>query len=180
MIHSPLVGPLTLSPLAEEFRDRGLDVDADRVQADVVAYVDAVVPGEGPFYEASEEFIAFVDSLPTAGSLLPPWPTWWGGEAIARLLPDQELRQRIVADTPSAPRSLYDDPVPLPVGWMTRRGCCFLQLSPAYADDRARAEGYGWITVERNGQHLDVAARPQDVGPTLIDLFERARAQSHE
>ena len=222
MIHSPLVGPLTLMPLAVELRSRGFDVAvpdlrpalaeprpqwqailnlatsvadvaapdvimghsgagallpllADRVQANVVAYVDAVVPGEGTHYEASKEFIHFVDSLPREGSLLPPWHTWWGDDAIVRLLPDEELRRRIAADTPSVPRSLYDDPVPLPAGWMTRRWSCYLQLSPAYNDDRARAESYGWPADGMNGQHLDVAAKPADVVQLLIHIIDRAR-----
>ncbi len=222
MIHSPLVGPLTLMPLAVEVRSHGFDVAvpdlraalaeprpqwqaildlatsaaegappdviighsgagallpllADRVQANVVAYVDAVVPGEGPQYEASEQFLAVVDKLPREGPLLPPWHTWWGDDVILRLLPNDELRRRITADTPSVPRSLYDDPVPLPAGWMTRRGCCYLQLSPSYHDDRARAESYGWPADGINGQHLDVAAKPADVAPLLIHLIERAQ-----
>ncbi len=218
MIHSPLVGPLTVTPFAAELRDRGFEVAvpdlrpalasprpqwraildlatsavgegttdvivghsgagvmlpllAERLQPDVIAYVDAVVASDGPQYEASNEFIAFVDSLPRAGSLLPPWHSWWGDETMARLIPDEELRERIVADTPSVPRSFYDDAVPLPSGWTTRRGSCFLQLSPAYDDDRVRAETYGWPVAVMTGQHLDVAAKPADVARYLIDII---------
>ena len=222
MIHSPLVGPLTLTPLAGELRDQGFDVSvpdlraalaaprpqwraildsaiaaagdvptdivighsgagvllpllAEQLNPEVVAYVDAVVPGNTASYEASREFIEFIDSLPRTGQLLPPWHTWWGDAVMVRLLPDEELRGRTVADTPSVPRSFYDDPVPLPSGWSTRRGCCFLQLSPAYDDDRARAESYGWPAAATNGQHLDVAAKPAAVAHILIDLIDRAQ-----
>jgi hypothetical protein len=67
--------------------------------------------------------------------------------------------------------------VPLPAGWMTRPGCCFLQLSPSYDDDRARAEGYGWPTAQMDGQHLDVAVQPAAVGEALTDLIERTVGQ---
>lgn len=218
MIHSPLVGPLTLAPLATEVRDRGFEVVlpdlrsaltrprpqwsaildlvaaaadsaevlvahsgagvlmpllAERLDPRVIAFVDAVVPGEGPWYEASREFIDFVDSLPQDGPLLPPWHEWWGAEAIAKLIPDEEMRGRIAADTPRVPRSFYDDAVPLPTGWTTRGGCCFLQLSPAYNDDRARAEGYGWPTAQMDGQHLDVTVKPDAIGAILTNLINR-------
>jgi hypothetical protein len=221
MIHSPLVGPLTLTPLGAALRDRGFDVVvadlraalagprpqwraivdaasaavesadvvvahsgagvltpllAERLSPRVAAFVDAVVPGVGSSYCASAEFIEFIDSLRRDGSLLPPWCEWWGDEAIARLIPDDELRRRIAADTPRVPRSFYDDPVPVPAAWTSRCRCCFLQLSPAYDDDRARAVAYGWPTARLNGQHLDVAVRPREVGDLLVELIERARS----
>lgn len=226
MIHSPLVGPLTLEPLGVELRERGFDVVipdlraaltrprphwrafidlavaaadsvdsvdlidlivahsgagvlmpllAERVRPGVVAFVDAVVPDDGPSYQASAAFIEFVDSLPRDGPLLPPWHEWWGDEIVAQLIPDDDLRRRIAADTPRVPRSFYDEPVPLPTGWMTRHGCCFLQLSPAYDDDLARAEAYGWPTARMDGRHLDVAVKPAAVGQLLASLIERVR-----
>jgi hypothetical protein len=89
---------------------------------------------------------------------------------MSTVIPDQELRERIAADTPRVPRSFYDNPVPIPLGWMRRRGQCFLQLSPAYDDDRARAEAYGWPT-----DRIDVAVTPDVVADALIDLIERSR-----
>jgi hypothetical protein len=221
MIHSPLVGPLTLAPLAAELRDRGCEVVlpdlrpaltaprpqweaiidlicasvdsaealvahsgagvlmplvAEQLAPQITAFVDAVVPGDGAWYEASAAFVDFLESLPRDGALLPPWHEWWGAEAIGKLIPDDEMRRRIAADTPRVPRSFYDDPVPLPAGWTTRGGCCFLQLSPAYNDDRARAKEYGWPTAQMKGQHLDVAVRPGAIGDALTDLIDRTRA----
>ena len=216
MIHSPLVGPLTLGSLGAELRDRGFDVVvpdlraalagprpqwrafielaaaaaesvdvivahsgagvlmpllAERVHPDVVAFVDAVVPGDGSSYQASDAFIEFVDSLARDSALLPPWHEWWGDEVIAHLIPDDDLRRRIAADTPRVARSFYDDAVPLPIGWNTRHGCCFLQLSAAYDDDLARAEAYGWPTARMDGRHLDVAVEPAAVARLLVGLM---------
>ena len=135
----------------------------------------AFVPGDGLTYQASDPFIEFIDSLSHGGPLLPPWHEWWGDEVMARLIPDADLRREILADTPRVPRSFYEDPVPLPTGWMTRHGCCFLQLSPAYDDDWARAVAYGWPTARMAGQHLDVVVKPIAVGESLMNLIERAR-----
>lgn len=150
---------------------------AEQLNPKVVVFVDAVVPGDGPTYQASDPFIEFVDSLSHDGPMLPPWHEWWGDDVTARLIPDADLRRQIAADTPRVPRSFYDDPVPLPTGWMTRHGCCFLQLSPAYDDDWARAAAYEWPTARMAGQHLDVAVKPVAVGECLMSLIERARSR---
>lgn len=183
MIHSPLVGPMTLHRLGARLHELGFEVVVPDLRGaltgprpEVVAFVDAVVPGDGLTHQASDPFIEFVDSLSHDGPLLPPWHEWWGDDVTARLIPDGDLRDQIAADTPRVPRSFYDDPVPLPSSWMTRHGCCFLQLSPAYDDDRARAEAYEWPTARMAGQHLDVAVKPFAVGESLMSLIERARS----
>ena len=150
---------------------------AEQLSPRVVAFVDAVVPGDGLTYQASDSFIEFVDSLSHDGPFLPPWHEWWGHDVAARLIPDADLRRRIAADTPRVPRSFYDDPVLLPTGWMTRHGCCYLQLSGAHDDDCVRAAAYKWPTTRMAGQHLDVAVKPVAVGESLVRLIERAQSR---
>jgi len=103
--------------------------------------------------------------------LLPPWTEWWGSETLAELIPDADLRRRIAADTPRLPRSFYADHVPLPSGWATRHRYSFLQLGPAYDEDCARAEAYGWPTAVMDGRHLDVVVKPAVVADLLIGLI---------
>lgn len=62
---------------------------------------------------------------------------------MARLVPSPEQRRVLTADIARVPRSFYDDAVPLPGGWATRPGHAYLQLGPAYDDDRARAVELG-------------------------------------
>jgi hypothetical protein len=223
MIHSPLVGPQTLVPLAAALRERRrrlevrvpdlrgalasprpqwrtivdqavsgssgstdvlighsgagalLPVLAEQLGPTVVAFVDAIVPGVAHEHSASAAFVDFLDSLPHDGSLLPPWHTWWPDEVLRRVVPDDDLRRRIAADTPRVPRAFYDDRVALPAGWNKRHGCCYLQLSAAYDADRAQAEDYQWPTMHLDGQHLDVAVEPDKVAGALIDLIDSVR-----
>jgi len=217
LIHSPLVGPLTVMPLADELRTRGwsatapdlraalsaprpqwravvdlvlsassspgviighsgagvlLPVLADALNPEFVCFVDAVVPPGETSYEASVEFVEFIDSLDHDGVLLPPWHEWWGPDVMDDLVPDVAQRALLVADTPRVPRSFYDDPVQLPRHWRVRRRCSMLQLSPAYSEDRVRADSYGWATGSINAQHLDIATRPQLVCDHVTQLIE--------
>ena len=139
----------------------------------IVVFVDAVLPGDGTHHRPGAGFVEFIDSLPNDGPLLPPWHEWWGEAMMAELIPDKVLRRAIAADTPRVPRSFFTESVPLPAGWSARAGQCYLQLSPAYADDRARAAAAGWPHAGLDGQHLDVAAKPTEVAVALIDLIVR-------
>lgn len=59
---------------------------AEQLSPELVVFVDAVVPGDGLSYQASDPFIEFVDSLSHDGPLLPPWHEWWGNDVTARLI----------------------------------------------------------------------------------------------
>lgn len=215
LVHSPLVGPTTLVPLARELRRHGwtvavpdlrgalrepppqwhaivelatrgqgrpdlvvghsgagvvLPIIAEVLDPAFVAFVDAVVP-HGDTYEASSEFVQFIDTLDTDGPLLPPWHRWWGHEVMAALVPDATLREQIARDTPRVPRSFYDDAVHLPSQWCDRTGCVMLQLSGGYDEFRVRAERLGWPTGLIDGRHLDVATRPNLVCEHLLELI---------
>jgi hypothetical protein len=141
LVHSPLVGPSTMAPLAAaleatgwtttvpDLRDaldsparyalraaeRSHSVDvvighsgagtvlpavADRAAAVATVFVDAIVPELCDVFTPSEWFIALLDDVPTADGLLAPWHQWWPEETLARLLPDESLRQQVVAEIP--------------------------------------------------------------------------------
>jgi hypothetical protein len=149
LIHSPLVGPLTMKRLGTELSDRGFDVVvpdlwpaltmprrqwrsivdlavaavdnadvivvhsgagvlapllAERLDPQVVAFVDAVVPGIGASYEPSGPIIEFIDALPHDGPLLPPWTEWWGARLSRNSSP-----MRICAGASRSTRRVYRD-----------------------------------------------------------------------
>ena len=135
------------------------------------AFVDAIVPGrEG--HEPSPGFQALIDDLRVFDGSLPPWHEWWPAATLERLVPDAALRAQLIDEIPRVPRSFYDHRVVLPPEWWTRPAV-YLQLSPAYDDDRARAESYGWPTASLDGQHLDLVTRPADVAALNRDLVTR-------
>ena len=136
-----------------------LPVIAHDVDATLTVFVDAIVPEATTTFTASDRLVALLDQLPIVDGRLPPWHEWWPAEILTRLVPDRRLREALTAENPRLSRAFYDEPVPLPELWWKRRAG-FLQLSPAYDDDRARAEQWGWPT------HAHRWATPRPPQPT--------------
>jgi hypothetical protein len=40
---------------------------------------------------------------------LPPWPQWWGDEALAELIPDQEARRHFAEGCPRLPLAMFEE-----------------------------------------------------------------------
>jgi hypothetical protein len=213
-VHSPLVGPSTVRPLADaldavgwsttvpDLRDavsspeayidavgRAVDsvdvvighsgagailpVVAANTTASATVFIDALVPDTSDVFMPSGRFVELLDSLPVSEGLLPPWHEWWPTETLEQVLPDDSLRRLVVSEIPRVPRSFYDQSVPLPEAWWTRPAA-YLQLSPAYDDDRIRAERWGWPTCQLMGHHLDLVSRPDAIARIVTDLVGAA------
>jgi len=154
----------------------GVFLPAAAAAADVATavFVDAVVPPAGPLFAPPRQLIELLDALPIVDGMLPPWDRWWPPEVLEDLIPDETLRGRLAAENPQVSRSFYDDTVPLPPQWW-RNPAAYLQLSSAYADDRARADGWGWPTAQIAGRHLDVGVRAELVAEHIVDLMHQER-----
>jgi hypothetical protein len=212
IVHSPLVGPATVTSLADElesldvvavvpdlrtatgspdsFRQQathaaaGADVVighsgagaflpaiADAANAPTTIFVDAIVPDSSDAFTPPRGLLDLLDSVTSADGLLAPWNEWWPPELMARLVPDPGQRRRVQTEIPRVPRSFYDTAVPLPPQWWTRPAG-YLQLSPAYEDERARAAGWGWPTGHLPGRHLDTCRVPATVAAGIRDLID--------
>ena len=146
-----------------------LPVIAHDVQADVTVFVDAIVPDATTTYTPTAGFFAMLDQLELLDGRLPPWHKWWPPHILARLIPDEHVRAAVTKENPALSRAFYDKPVALPERWW-QRPAGYLQLSPAYHDDRAGAEQLGWPTSQLDGRHLDLVTRPSIVAGEVIDL----------
>lgn len=135
---------------------------AAAVRATRVVWVDAVVPARSGVTLPSPDLRAMVRGMARDG-LLPPWPTWWGPDALTELVPDPELRAQITAEAPSLPVDLYDQAVPVPDSWPDA-DVTYVHLSPAYDADAEEARRRGWRVVgDGAGMHTDVATDPAAV-----------------
>lgn len=218
LLHSPLVGPRSLSPLAESLRQLGHDAVAPDLRGAVSAsglspttlittathavaamrqeplivavhsgasaylpllvaklnpagqvLVDAVVPPLQGTFTPSADFRSELDRLVESDQRLPPWPQWWGVDAMAQLVPDPDLRAAISDECPRLPISFYDSMIDVPPNW-AQPWAGYLRLSEVYEREATVAAERGWPLRRRTGGHLDTATKPDEVAADLVDL----------
>lgn len=144
--------------------------------ARAVVLLDAVLPAVDGATSTTPDMREAVRTLAVDG-VLPPWTSWWGAKALEGLVPAADDRAALVAEARGLPEALYDVPVPAPDGWEPPlRG--YLQLSPAYDEDAARARERGWQTMSLPGQHLDLLADPLPVARAVLALLARQDSPS--
>jgi hypothetical protein len=146
-----------------------LPVVADRTAAGATIFIDAVVPNATDRFTPGERITDLLDRVPITDGLLAPWQHWWPAGTLARLLPDDAVREGVVAEIPRVPRAFFDQSISLPAAWWTRPAA-FLQLSAAYDHDRTRAERLGWPIRRAEGQHLDLVVDPDLIADHVIAL----------
>jgi hypothetical protein len=135
---------------------------AAAVGASRVVWVDAVVSAASGVTLPSVPLRRSVAALARDGRIA-PWPTWFGPDAMAELVPDDALRAEITAEAPALPLDLYDEPVPVPEHWPDGE-VTYVHLSPAYDADAEEAGRRGWRVVgDGAGMHTDVATDPDGV-----------------
>jgi hypothetical protein len=114
---------------------------------DAVGYVfvDAglPIPGKTWMQTVPSDLAAHVREMADDQGWLPPWPTWWGEEALAGLIPDPGTRRRFAAGCPSLPLAMFEEVHPPAPRWPDGPGA-YLLLSEEYQDQAARARELGW------------------------------------
>ncbi len=101
--------------------------------------------------------------------VLPPWSAWFGEGELERLIPDREMRARVVAELPELPMTLLEHGPPVPAGWCEWRWD-YLLLSEDMRGEAERADSLGWSVHEDLGNHLDVVNRASDVAADLVRI----------
>ena len=62
------------------------------------------MPGQSWMDTVQPDLAARVREMADARGWLPPWPRWWGDEALAGLIPDPGARRHFAAGCPRLPR----------------------------------------------------------------------------
>jgi pimeloyl-ACP methyl ester carboxylesterase len=223
LVHSPLVGPLTWSLVAEELRQREIDTvvpvlhDTESSEAPcwrqhvasvtqavtslpedralvlvghsgagpllpaigqscgyrVGAYifVDAALPLDGKSrldgMEADDpEFAAQLRGCLAAGGRFPTW----NAEDLRAVIPDDRLRQRMVAELRPRPLAFFQEPIP---GFAhgPDAPCAYLQFSAPYARAAWHARRASWAYRELEAGHFHMLVDPAAVTNALLELL---------
>jgi hypothetical protein len=98
------------------------------------------------------------------------FPTWTDAD-LAPLLPDTEIRQRLLAELRPHPLAFFTEPIPVPAAWPDAP-CGYLRLSAAYDGPADRARAAGWPVREIAGNHFQMLVDPAGVTVMLLALYE--------
>ena len=139
--------------------------------------VDAILPHPGlSWFDTAPPALRQELTLASQGGELPSWDGWWPPGALERLVPDAELRTRLLDELGPLPLAYFEEAAPL--GDLTGP-CAYLQLSGAYEDQAQAGRERGWRARRLQLNHLSPLTAPREVAASIYalgqDLAELAR-----
>jgi hypothetical protein len=135
-----------------------------------VVFADAPVPPEsGSAVLAPPQLRDLLAGLAVDG-VLPPWSSWWGPDALAALVPDDQVRAALEAEMPNLPLDYFDRTVTVPDGWTAGVRNAYLLFSDVYAEEATEAARRGWPVQHLSGTHLHNVTHPASVAAALVSL----------
>jgi len=136
-----------------------------------VIFLDAILPhpGRSWFDTAPPETREALRAGAQMGQL-PPWDDWWPPGALAKLLPEDAVRDALVAELEPLPLAYFEELAP--PAELTAPGA-YLQLSGSYGDEIRAAGRLGWSTVSLPLNHLGPLSHPKAVASVLRSLAGR-------
>jgi len=220
LIHSPLVGTLTWSLVADKMSQRGRDVRVPvlvdspdskepywKQHAESVSSALAEIPkdtfvtlvahsGAGPLLPVIRQSIAnpvnaymFVDAgIPKDGAsrldlMKSEDPEWaeqfqaelergerfpsWNVDDLREVIPDESLRQEMVAELRPRGLDFFTEPIPVFDGWPDEPGI-YIKFSAPYEMPAAQAQQAGWPTYTLEAGHFHMLVDPVAVTDMLI------------
>jgi hypothetical protein len=135
-------------------------------------FVDAGLPapGQTAMETMPPDLAAQLRDLADARGWLPPWPQWFGDEALAELIPDTDTRRHFTAGCPRLPLAMFEEVQPPTPHWPDAPAA-YLQLSEAYGDQATRAQELGWPVTEQMSHHLAPLTDAAIVAESLRELL---------
>jgi hypothetical protein len=146
----------------------------DQVQGYIFVDAGLPTPGQSWMETAPLELAAQLRDMADDQGWLPPWPQWWGDEALAELIPDSAARRHFAAGCPRLPLAMFEEVHPPTPQWPDAPAA-YLQLSEAYQNQAATARELGWPVAERTTHHLAPLTDPALVAESLRDLLGQLR-----
>lgn len=137
-------------------------------------FVDAGLPMPGQTWMDTmpPDLAAQVRQMADAHGWLPPWPQWWGEEALAELIPDPDARQRFADGCPRLPLAMFEEAHPPAPQWPDA-ATAYLLLSEAYQDQADQARELGWPVTEQLSDHLALLTKPGLVAESIHELLSQ-------
>jgi hypothetical protein len=142
---------------------------ASAVGRPVAAYlfVDAGLPADGALPGGDGGFAEHLRGLYATGGRFPNWTD----DELREIVPDVDVRARLVAAQRPRPWAYWEQPIPVPADWPDAP-CGLLRFgsNPAYDVGAAEAERRGWPSLEMAGGHFHMLVDPAAVAAAMREL----------
>jgi len=91
----------------------------------------------------------------------------WSMEDLRDVIPDDSLREQMVAEIRPRGLSFFTEPIPVFSGWPDAP-CVYIRFSAPYERPAARAQQAGWPTYELEAGHFHMLVNPAIVTETIV------------
>jgi pimeloyl-ACP methyl ester carboxylesterase len=135
---------------------------------DAYIFVDASVPRDSATRldlmksEDPEWAAQFQEELEQGGR----FPNWSSDE-LREIIPDESLREQLVAEIRPRGLSFFTEPIPVFDGWPDAP-CLYVRFSAPYKDPAAQARQVGWRTYELEAGHFHMLVDPATVTDMIV------------
>ena len=137
-----------------------------------VVFVDAILPHPGmSWFDTAPPALREQLGGQASDGQLPPWHQWFPPEVVTELLPEEDLRQRFIAELPRLPLAYLEERAPIVSGWPPAWGG-YLRLSGTYDEEADEAQRHGWLVVREPADHLALLTRPATIARLLDRLIK--------
>jgi len=92
----------------------------------------------------------------------------WNSDDLREIVPDQNLREKLVAEIHPRALDFFTEPIPVFNGWPDAP-CVYIQFSAAYRRPAAQARQSGWSTYELEAGHFHMLIDPKTVTDMIIE-----------
>jgi hypothetical protein len=137
-------------------------------------FVDAGIPRDGATRldlmrsEDPEWAKEFQEHLGSGGT----FPAW-SVDDLQEIIPDEQLRQQMVAEIHPRGLDFFTEPIPVFEGWPDAP-CVYIKFSPVYEHPASQARQAGWPTYELEAAHFHMLVDPQAVAELIFAAVNKS------
>jgi hypothetical protein len=95
----------------------------------------------------------------------------WNEEDLREVIPDDNLRRKMVAEINPRALPFFTEPIPVFAGWPDAP-CAYIKFSASYDWDFRQAQQAGWLVREVNAGHFHMLVDPAVVTNVLVATVE--------
>jgi hypothetical protein len=96
----------------------------------------------------------------------------WSSDDLREIIPDENLREKLVAEIHPRGLGFFSEPIPVFGGWPDAP-CIYIKFSAPYSQPAAYAQQAGWQTYELDAGHFHMLVDAPTVADMIIEAVDK-------